>query len=133
MREIRFRAWNNIKKEMFQVVKLDLKNKTVWDRGLGYIINNPNQDIKLLQFTGLKDVNGKEIYEDDVCECVGGESAQGVHEFQEIGKVVFKDGCFGIENKENEFLPFFYLIEHGFEIFNCGSIYENPELLEVSE
>jgi uncharacterized phage protein (TIGR01671 family) len=92
-------------------------------------------DIKTLgEFTGLKDINGKDIYEDDVCECVGGESAQGVHEFQEIGKVVFKDGCFGIENeKDDVFLPFFYLIEHGFEIFNCGSIYENPELLEAEE
>ena len=147
MREIRFRAWikksDHIENTMLPVTDIE------WDyKGKGHLLyvcvpdpyNNEHgweveaEDCELLQFTGLKDVNGKEIYEGDICDCVGGESAQGFHEFQDRGKVVFKDGCFGIENeKDDVFLPFFYLIEQGFEIFNHSPIYENPELLEAEE
>ena len=58
-REIKFRVWN--------------KDKAQWERhGLGMnssdgaLMTNHNEDVELGQFTGLKDTNGKEIYEGDV-------------------------------------------------------------------
>src|SRR3990167_6226431 len=57
MRDIRFRAWDEQDKEMIQSFLPD------W--------GNINQErYLLLQFTGLKDKNGKEIYEGDIIKMV---------------------------------------------------------------
>ena len=51
MREIKFRAWDKVKKEMFDPVgEMDLNTEGI------------------MQFTGLKDKNGKEIFEGDIVE-----------------------------------------------------------------
>ena len=62
MREIRFRVWSNLRKEM--IVNPPLKyNYGKWILNFADIIM---EDIVLLQFTGIKDKNGKEVYEGDV-------------------------------------------------------------------
>jgi uncharacterized phage protein (TIGR01671 family) len=59
MREIKFRAWNTVTKEMYPSFNMedirDEENQANW---------NPI-DV-LMQYTGLKDKNGKEIYEGDI-------------------------------------------------------------------
>lgn len=55
MREFKFRAWDKVTKQM-------LPNAQV---ALQLCISQPD-DFEVMQFTGLKDKNGKEIYEGDI-------------------------------------------------------------------
>ena len=56
MREIKFRAWDEITKIMHYP-----KSDMMWD--VAHIIKSFEP---IMQFTGLKDKNGKEIYEEDI-------------------------------------------------------------------
>ncbi|EPS7629562.1 YopX family protein, partial [Listeria monocytogenes] len=77
-------------------------------------------DVVLMQYTGLKDKNGKKIFEGDICweehnECYG------VVKFEE-GKFLYV-----WENIAED------LWEVADDIEICGNIHENPELLEGTE
>ncbi|EHG2773895.1 hypothetical protein J4R14_002969 [Listeria monocytogenes] len=77
-------------------------------------------DVLLMQYTGLKDKNGKKIFEGDV----------GWDEHNECyGVVKFEEGKFLYvwENIAED------LWEVADDIEICGNIHENPELLEVAE
>ena len=74
----------------------------------------------LMQYTGLKDKNNKEIYEDDIVlwENSDGEKVK--------DKVVFFRGAFRMRNMS--FTLHDYMDSNIFEVI--GNIYQNPELLE---
>ena len=59
-RIIKFRAWDKEKKEMY-----NSQPNMFWDRE-GNLTYPPKEIWELMQFTGLKDKNGKEIYEGDI-------------------------------------------------------------------
>lgn len=61
MRAIKFRAWAHERKTMLEPVNL-LTNFEGWVPN-GY---PANETFRLMQFTGLLDKNGKEIYEGDI-------------------------------------------------------------------
>lgn len=71
MREIKFRAWNKIDKEMGIPFTLD----DLYQAGLCQLKKkHEEENYILMQFTGLHDKNGKEIYEGDIvkhCEVIG--------------------------------------------------------------
>lgn len=92
-------------------------NNTYFILALSAHYNGKGEDI-FMQFTGLKDNNGKEIYEGDIVR---------TNEAEWIAKVVFEQGNFMCCDKINGFSA--YCEWEKFEVI--GNIYQNPELLEA--
>ena len=65
MRQFKFRAWSNEHNRYCDFVTLDEDGRWIgWIKGSGVYLTTA--DIILEQYTGLKDNDGKEIYEGDV-------------------------------------------------------------------
>ena len=135
MNKIKFRAWDkdgcytkNCKPGMIE----DIQGSTLWSS----IIYD--DDFELMQYTGLKDKNGKEIYEGDILQVLGYEPGD------IIGNCFVEYGCFLLSEDD-------WQVEHKTMGFSgnwgdgckchcelneskilrvIGNIYENPELLK---
>lgn len=71
MREIKFRAWNEDKKEMAYVSYMNFDNYELWLQNESGTWYSPRYYIQyIMQYIGLKDKNNKEIYEGDIVECI---------------------------------------------------------------
>lgn len=131
-REIKFRIYDTDEKEMFyqeDIDYIDFFTGIVFireDDGYDYLLDYKSDDGKLMQYTGLKDKNGKEIYEGDIL---------GRHEYWPI-RIEYDKGCFMVRDLDK--VRYNNLILNvpicNFESINdwkvIGNIYENPELLE---
>jgi len=108
MREIKFRAWD--KKNMIYSEKNKLLPRNIVDK------NSVEKGKVLMQFTNLKDKNGKEIYEGDILD---GDYV-----------VFFYEGCFITRYKKTDSIWGFDELDDGGDFIKViGNIYENPELL----
>jgi len=120
MREIKFRAWNKISSRMdnwYNLVDKNLRNIFIMKDHNGY---------ELMQYTGIKDRDGKEIYEGDIVE---GKSYNINNDLIDINYFQVIQDIEGWKlkhknyrkNKKIRFAKYMKVI---------GNIYENPELLE---
>ena len=119
MREIKFRGWDVGFKEMESWESLLTSDV------LPEVLQGLSPNLKLMQYTGLEDKNGVEIYEGDIVETVyNGEVFAGVVVY-DLSEVDFKV----TDGKEKYGRNFQYLAGND-ENEVIGNIYENPELLE---
>ena len=119
-RQIKFRVWNG--KEILPAQSINWNNEAWYESKDGSMGNIFIDDLKtaLMQFTGLKDKNGKEIYEGDICKVYRGKICQVLFEAP-----IF---CLKILNDKSDFR---YQADTTFRDSDVlGNIYENPELLE---
>ena len=129
MRKIKFRAWNNKLEKMFYSDECYF----VFQEGKLIERDGENSDYMLcrddvvMQYTGLKDKNGKEIYEGDILKVKTYVSTR-------KGVVIFRKGQFAIKQDNNiTFLLSDTYWEETERLKVIGNKYENPELLEVEE
>ena len=137
MNEIKFRAFIKHLGQLADVLSIDFLDSEVEiylvDRDEIRKYRFGEDEIVLLPFTGLKDKNGREIYEGDIVRVYGGEYWYGCWELDIRGEVVFDVFSFGVKSKDR-FYPFNYAFEpYDHKIKVIGNIYENPELLEGEE
>lgn len=150
MREIKFRAWwkpsleegNEYEGEMIQdfQIKSIIQNTTCTFHGrrtpgieyfsqgrlipgLGTLEHLTMEDIELMQFTGLLDKNGVEIYEGDILGCNGKplRYVKYSNEFPGFDLISTQNGM-------RQFVPSWVMIHKSFDVI--GNIYANPELVQ---
>lgn len=129
MRVIKFRAWDNGNNGMLDVQNLDFKDcfygGEIQIRTTMYNDYFDIREMPLMQYTGLHDKNGKEIYEGDIVRLYG---EFGDEEY--IGIIEYQLASFVITTKTvTDDLGNIDIEEQKLEII--GNIYENKKLLEV--
>lgn len=110
-REIKFRCWSNIIK--------DFTDGYVFDYSTG-VLQPQTKNCFIMQFTGLLDKNGKEIYEGDILRGTSGSIRE---------PVTFSNGRFICDHDKKGGN---YLGTPSFGKYHeiIGNIYQNPELLK---
>ena len=127
-RPLKFRMWDEESKTMIDADSLAFEEYAPISV---LLTNRPN----IMQYTGLQDKNGKEIYEGDIVTYEDGnewstESGYDCEEFMNTGVINFDTeyARYDVTNKESA--DYEELFEGGGDFEVIGNIYENPELLE---
>lgn len=125
MRELKFRRiyrWDHdVKNSYFDVKKGDFYVDFITLNEAHTVLDRTAVS-PYLQYTGLKDKNGKEIYEGDIIEVGFGEHKGA------FGKMIFEYGCFMLESRHGAtFMDTYKSCLYGKIV---GNIFENSELLE---
>ena len=136
MKELKFKAWDIREKRMHVIDRLGLHGFSHDFYSRDAVVCDVRQNDKeryiILQFTGLNDKNGEEMYDGDIIKCTDGADEIDIYD---------SDTGLGVVEWNNEY-SFWSIskIENGLgDILHkgyveiVGNIYENPELLEAHQ
>ena len=124
----KFRAWLKKEQEMDnEIDHISWLEDELYCIGDGITYMVLAEDLVLMQSTGLKDKNGKEIFEGDIVDYKGRKAVVKWHGSYASFIYRFVDE---LKERNSEWHPLF-LAYLKCEVI--GNIYENPELLEVEE
>ena len=131
-RELKFRAWDNLKKEWLKR-KVYHFNPHFNEEGIGeFRLSQHPEGFTIQQYTGLKDRNGNDIYEGDICNA-------GIV----IGDVNYSIGGFYLAS--NPLMEYFKGYPDNMNVLSpdwdyswidvevIGNVMQNPELLKTNE
>lgn len=130
---LKFRAWHPELSRMMLIQYMWFHNSSIEELELNDKVTNTFfvesvDEIELMQSTGLKDKNGKEIFEGDIlCD----EGLEQEDEFVYV-TVSYREGMWVCDQITDELCGYGgALNEFNDDYSIIGNIYENPELLEV--
>jgi len=140
MKTLKFRAWHKTKKKMFEVKCIEF-GSCIWSKDGNWFV--PISEVEIMQFTGLLDRHGKEIYEGDIVSFddmgeEGYEYKEGF-DFTNVARVEFKNARFQLtdfrsdnsgvlDSMNNCHDDFADMFKYYAEVI--GNCLENPDLLE---
>lgn len=143
MRELKFRAWDNLEKDylneediaidnlgnIFIFERYDNNDSDLWYTRLLPDLENKRHVVE--QYTGLKDKNGTEIYEGDIVEVKHSDWTEPtIHVVKWCGDEKYP--AFNLKPELDETVNNLALVAQSdfFSVKVVGNIHENPELLE---
>ena len=141
----KYRAWIKSEKRMVatdNLLCIDYENEEIVTQEIYFESGLPSErdidnydfdDINLMQSTGLKDKNGKEIFEGDIV--TDGDVTSDIKYHQTLGFYMIGKYGFSVPFGQGVDVEYFEeFADHVSKTFEvAGNVYENPELLEVTE
>jgi len=139
MKEIKFRAWDRRLKR-FSLDFLISPNGRICLNFSGDYVNTGDidDDIELMQYTGLLDKNGKEIYEGDIVTTGKGEGGFPPYDQEQPRLIEFRNGCWCFDAgryEDGDWIRFGFWTASNEgknqlkQMEVIGNIYENPKFL----
>ena len=122
MKNIKFRVWD--KEEKIILKHEDIKYINFCDKSIclrcGGFLDISDNPYVLMQYTGIKDKNGKEIYEGDIVKN---------YRHNTVTECIYNDHYISFSFKD-DLNEYFYFAIDSKHLEVIGNIYENPKLLE---
>ncbi len=136
-RVIKFRAWDSKAGKMITpatsirsegssslALLMDFNGKCSWNNPFGFVAEEPAAYLKLMQWTGLTDKAGVDIYEGDIVNYGSDKNMV----------VIFHKDCAGFGLRKAGWMHTHFFGESIEDSSKCevvGNIYDNPELLNT--